>query len=141
MKPLILVAALAASSYPSIAHAGDVVVTLEDVREAQGDLYIALQTREQFMKPAGSYGEIIKLPKAGKHVVTFKDVKPDSYSVHIWHDVNNDRQFNTEGSGIPLDGWAMINGEKLRALPRFEENSMQVPVDGAAVSLRVLYKK
>jgi uncharacterized protein (DUF2141 family) len=128
---------IAATAAP--AFAGDVTLTLEGVQAAQGDLYVALQTEADFMQPRGSYGEIVKVPAAGNRTLVLKDVKPGDYAVQVWHDINNDHQFNTEPNGRPTDGWAMVNAETLRAVPTFAQVKLGVPAEGKTLTLKMIY--
>jgi uncharacterized protein (DUF2141 family) len=128
---------IAASATP--AFAGDVTLTLEGVQAKPGELYVSMQTQEQFMQPRGSYGEIVKVPTAGKQTITMKDVRPGDYAISVWHDVNSDHQFNRAANGYPLDGWTMINAEALRATPKFDQVKFSVPADGKALTLKMYY--
>jgi uncharacterized protein (DUF2141 family) len=118
-----------------------VSVTLTGIQAAQGDLYIALQTQEQFMKQVGSYGEIVRLPAAGDKTVVLTGVKAGDYAVQVWHDINNDHRFNTAPNGKPTDGYAMVNAETLRAVPTFDQVKLAVPADGKAVTLPMVYAR
>lgn len=144
-KTVSLAASLAAASLIAIgatpAFAGDVTLTLEGVQAAPGDLYVSLQTEEQFMQPRGSYGEIVKAPSAGSRTIMMKDVKPGDYAVSVWHDVDNDHQFTRATNGRPLDGWTMVNAEALRDTPKFEQVKLTVPADGKALTLKMVYAK
>lgn len=119
----------ALATLPAPALAGTVTVDLSGIRAGTGDLYVSLQTREQFMKPTGTRGEIVSKPVPGSRTVTLADVPPGTYAVSVWHDVNGDKRWSGEesvGKDGPLDGWAMVNGDKLRAEPKFEEVSFAV---------------
>lgn len=117
-------AALAALPAPALA--GTVTVDLSGIRQGTGDLYVSLQTREQFMKPQGTTGEIVTRPAPGSRTVTLADVPAGTYAISVWHDVNGNKRWDGEetvGKDGPLDGWAMLNGDKLRAEPKFDEVS------------------
>lgn len=139
LTSLATAALIAASATP--AFAGDVTLTLEGIQAAPGDLYVSMQTAEQFMQPRGSYGEIVKAPAAGSRTITMKDVKPGDYAISVWHDIDGDRQFDRAANGIPLDGWTTVNGEALRDTPKFEQVKLSVPADGKALTLKMVYAK
>jgi uncharacterized protein (DUF2141 family) len=136
---LAVLSLMAMTATPALA--GDVTLTLEGIEAAKGDLYVSMQTEADFMQPRGSYGEIVKLPAAGNRTIVMKDVKPGSYAISVWHDVNNDHVFNRAENGKPLDGWTMINAEALRAVPKFDQVKLDVAESGKALMLKMYYSK
>ncbi|MFC7378324.1 DUF2141 domain-containing protein [Brevundimonas sp. GCM10030266] len=127
----IIVAAVAALSCLAAAPAlaGDVTVTLTGVQARGGQLLAALQTRDQFLQPAGAYGDIVRNPEAGTVTVTFRDVAPGDYSLSVLHDVDSNGQMKLE-DGMPGEGWAMVNGPSLRAVPTWDQVKFTVPASG-----------
>jgi uncharacterized protein (DUF2141 family) len=117
------------------AQAGDVKIELNGVTAAKGDLYVSLQTKDEFLQSKGSFGEIVKAPGPGKQVLVIKDVKPGDYSVSIWHDINGDRRFNQDERGIPVDGWSMLNAKSMRGAPTWDGSHFAVPASGASLNL------
>ena len=130
MKKLIVAAVAALSCLAAApAFAGDVTVTLTGVQARGGQLLAALQTRDQFLQPAGAYGDIVRNPTAGTITVTFRGVAPGDYSLSVLHDADNDGQMKMEG-GMPAEGWAMVNGAALRAAPTWDQVKFTVPASG-----------
>ncbi len=124
------------------ALAADVVVDLSGVEAASGDLFVSLQSKDQFLKPAGTYGTIVKAPKAGAHSLTIKDVAPGDYSVSVWHDIDGDKRFSMGPDGMPADGWSMLHAEKLRGMPQWDEVRFSVAATPATkVTLAMIYAK
>ena len=130
--PVLVAAALTASVAPALA--ADVTLTLDGVQARGGRLLVALQTRDQFLKHEGAYGEIIADPAAGTRSVVFRDVAPGDYSVSVLHDADGDGQMKMNGV-MPAEGWTMLNAETLRAAPQFDQVDFTAPAAGA-VSLR-----
>ena len=112
------------------ALAEDVTITLTGVQARGGQLMAALQTRDQFLQPAGDHGEIFRDPAAGTLKVTFRNVRPGDYSLSVLHDEEGDGQMKIEG-GMPAEGWAMVNGASLRAAPTWDQVKFTVPATGA----------
>jgi uncharacterized protein (DUF2141 family) len=135
--PALVIALLSATP----ALAGDVTITLKGVMAQKGDLLIGMQRQDEFMQDKGSYGEIVKSPTAGDRVIVLKNVTAGDYSISAWHDGNGDRVFNRAPNGAPLDGWAMVNGDKLRAVPTWDQVKFTVPEGGAALALTMVYAK
>lgn len=121
-----VLACLAAA--PALAE--DVTITLTGVQARGGQLLAALQTHDQFLQPSGAYGDVIRDPAAGTLTVTFRNVQPGDYSLSVLHDADGDGQMKVQG-GMPAEGWAMVNGETLRAAPTWDQVKFAVPATGA----------
>jgi len=133
-------AAVAALSLAAPAMAEDVTVTLTGVEARGGVLLAALQTRGQFMQAAGAHGERIAAPAAGAVRVTFRDVAPGDYALMVLHDEDGDGQMKMNGY-MPGEGWAMVNGDSLRATPTFDLVKFTVPAGGARISVPMAYPR
>lgn len=130
-------AALLAAAAPAVA--ADVTVRLDGVRAGKGALYVGLQTRDEFLRNQGRHGARIERPEPGSHTVTLRDVPAGDYSISVWHDTDGDGRFSMAENGMPKDGWAMLNGETLRAEPKWEQVSFTVPAAGASEALTMIY--
>lgn len=128
-----------AAALPAAAAASTVTLDLSGIRAGAGALYVSLQTRDQFMKPTGSYGTIIAKPAAGARTVTLPNVASGTYAASVWHDVNGNGKWDTDERGMPLDGWAMLNADTLRAKPTFDQVSFTVGDAPAALKLGMRY--
>lgn len=128
---------LIAAALPSAAFAAPVTIDLSGIRAADGDLFVSLQTRDQFMKNTGAYGTIVVKPAPGARSVVLDGVAPGTYAAAIWHDVNGNKTWDAAaGSG---DGWAMIDADKLRAKPEFDQVSFTVGDAPARLTLDMRY--
>lgn len=134
---LMLAATFVASPLPALAS--DLTVDLSGVRTGSGDLYISVQTREQFLKETGTYGAVIKMPKAAVQSVKISGVAPGTYHIAIWHDVDGDKKFSVDADGRPTDGWSAYRAETLRAAPQWEQVEYRVTDGPARVALTMIY--
>ena len=139
MKSAAFVAALTAGlSLSGAALADDVSVTLQGVQARGGVVYVSLQTEDQFMDAAG-LAQRVAAPPAGPLTVVFESVPPGRYAVSAFHDENGDGQMQVSDAGIPIEGWAMTNGETLRGEPSFDQVSVEIGPDGAEISATMFY--
>ena len=123
----------------STAFAGDVTLTLTGVQARGGTMLVALQSRDQFMRPAMSAGTIRENPAAGTVTLTIPNVPAGEYAVTALHDTNGDRQMALV-NGRPAEGWAMSRvGAALDHRPTFEETRITVPTGGAQVIAAMVY--
>lgn len=130
MLRILSLTAVAATLIAAPAFAGDVNVTINGVQARGGDLLAALQTQAQFMQPVGAYGERVQNPRAGSTHITLHDVAPGDYSLSVLHDADGDHTMAMGPDGRPAEGWAMVNGETLRARPTFDQVKFTVPASG-----------
>lgn len=121
-KITLTAAALALATAASPALAGEVTVIINDVRPDAGDLYVGLQTEDQFLKDGGIAGDIVPNPQSDTVTVTFDDVPDGTYSLSVWHDIDGDKEF-TMGPRGPAEGWTMVGASALRGMPTWEAQS------------------
>lgn len=132
-------AILATAAFATPSLAGEVTVTLTNVRPDAGDLYISLQSESQFMRAGAIAEQVIENPKDGTITATFGDVPDGRYALMVWHDIDGDGTFSMGPMG-PADGWSMIGGAQLRGMPTFAVQSFTLE-GSAQVTEPVLYPR
>ena len=133
-----LIAYAAALSGAGLAAAAPLTVNVDGIEARGGTFYVGVQAEAQFMENAGIAGEMVAAPEAGSRSFTF-NLPEGAYAISIWHDFNANGQFDMSEAGPPADGWAMINGEAMRAAPTFADASLTLPAAGTATTLKVIY--
>ncbi|MEM1035962.1 MAG: DUF2141 domain-containing protein [Pseudomonadota bacterium] len=132
------IAILAGVAVAPLSFAGTLTFTVDGVEARGGDLYIGVQTEDQFMKNDGIAGDVINAPTAGSHTMSF-DLPDGDYSVSVWHDDDGDGVFEVSDAGMPIEGWAMANGSSLTGLPTFDQVKVKVGEAGASVTETITY--
>ncbi|MES1201129.1 MAG: DUF2141 domain-containing protein [Pseudomonadota bacterium] len=130
--------ALAASMcMAGAAEARDVRVTLNGVEARGGSLLAALQTTDQFLKGPGAYN-LGQTATPGTVTLVFPNVAPGDYAFALMHDEDGDSQMKMDANTqMPLEGWALSNGDALRGPPTFDAAKFTVPDTGGDVTLTV----
>lgn len=139
MKRMIWTMATAGLLLGGAAAAGEVTVELAGVQARGGTLYASLRTRGEFMRPGAGYGVKAAAPKAGVLRLTIPNVAPGEYALSVMHDANDDKRMNMSPQFIPLEGWAMSNGDALMGPPTFDQVKVSVPAAGSTVRAKVHY--
>jgi uncharacterized protein (DUF2141 family) len=121
-----LVAAAIALSFAAPAFAEDVTVKLLGVEARGGRLMAALYTKEDYQKKPAFTAMAQAPDKKGDVVITFKNVIPGTYSMSVMHDEDSDGKMKARADGMPIEGWAVVNGDFLRAAPTFEDTKFEV---------------
>ena len=99
-------------------------LSLANVREAKGSIYIAVYANEaDFLNPDKIIAKkIVPVTSAGAIDVTFQGLKAGAYAVSCFHDLNDNGQLDTNMFGAPLEPYGFSNNARppFRA-PNWEE--------------------
>jgi len=130
MKSLFVIGGLAASlGLGGLAQAATVTLDLDGLQSRGGNVLVALQSKDQFLKPAVTAGASIRGSIDGKTRVTLTDVPPGEYALTVLHDADGDMTMKVASDGRPLEGWSTKNAASLRATPTFDQVSFTVDGD------------
>lgn len=119
------------------AQAGDVTVRLTGAKAGPGKVYSTLSTRETLFRDGGRNS--VDEAADGTVTVTFRDVPPGDYAFMAYHDENGDGTMGMSPTGMPSEGWALSNGDKLMGPPTFDVMKFSVPAEGATVQAPLIY--
>ncbi len=119
------------------APAAPLAITLDHIRTGSGPVYVLVQARDQFMGPNGAAR--LTVPSDAQTRTVTVDVPAGDYAVMVWHDLDDDRQFDRDDRGMPLDGYAMSTQGAMRGMPTFDSAKFAVPAGGGAVTVTLQY--
>ncbi|HLJ62750.1 MAG TPA: DUF2141 domain-containing protein [Stellaceae bacterium] len=132
---------LAISLFPAAAAGASLVVTIEGVRNASGNVYVALFSKaEEF--PDGDHADrYVKVEaKSADIIVTFAELIPGRYALGAYHDENGNGRFDTNFLGFPAEGYALSNGVRaILSRPRFVDASFPLGEEEKPVTLHIGY--
>ncbi len=123
------------------AEAAQIVVTIDGLHSASGNVFVALYSKAEGF-PDGDYSDRwLRLPASTAPItVTFGDLKPGNYAVGAYHDENANNRLDTNFIGYPVEGYALSNGVRaIISRPRFVDAAFAVSVDGKRVALHIKY--
>jgi uncharacterized protein (DUF2141 family) len=138
IRTTMLILATAAPLALQCAYAGDLVIHVDNVKSATGQVMVALYDKaDAFLKHPV---RVEKAPAAltGTTLV-FHDVAPGDYGFSIFHDANDNGRMDTNLLGIPTEPIAFSNNAQGRmGPPNFDAVRLAVPAAGleTAVVLR-----
>ena len=74
----------------------------------------------------------------GEAFATFDELAPGSYAVTVYHDKNNNQEFDKNWLGMPREAWGVSNNARprLRA-PRFEEASFELTAGAQSIDISI----
>jgi len=138
MHHLIRTAVLALAAGAPLAHAADLVIHVDNVKAATGQVMVALYDN------AGAFlKQPVRVAKAPADTtgttLVLRDVAPGSYGFSVFHDANDNGRMDTNLMGIPTEPIAFSNNAQGRmGPPAFDAVRLAVPAAGldTTVALR-----
>lgn len=122
----------------AVASAGDLTVTITDIRDAKGVLMISLVNSDAGWKNEDKPIAARKVAAASGEVkLEFKDLAPGTYAVQVMHDVNENNQLDTNFLGIPTEGYGFSNNPNVMRKPNYDEARFDVAADAANITIRL----
>jgi uncharacterized protein (DUF2141 family) len=135
MKALMIATFLCSAAW---AHAADLTIQVEDVKNADGQLMVALyNSADTFL---GKPFSVAYAPAAaGSTTIVLKDLPAGNYAFALYHDANGNGKMDRNLVGMPVEDYAFSNDAAgQRGAPGFDAARITLPAAGAAarVSLR-----
>lgn len=138
MHHLIRTAVLALAAAAPLAHAADLVIHVDNVKAAGGQVMVALyDDAGAFLKQPARVAKA--KAEAGGTTLVFHDLAPGAYGFSVFHDANDNGRLDTNPMGIPIEPIAFSNNAQGRmGPPAFDAVKLTVPAVGldTVVTLR-----
>jgi len=140
--PLLALAAAAATLAAAPAQAGEVVITVTDLRSTKGVVRACMTTR------ADIFPKCIKDPTAfrtvvsasGKVEIRFTGVKPGNYAIALLHDENDNGKADRAMGMMPKEGYGFSRDAPVNmAPPKFKDAVMAVGEGSSRVTIKMRY--
>ena len=121
------------------AAAEEVTVRVEDLRNDNGSVLVAVCSAEAFLGPHCQHRGRAKA-RTGTAEVTVGEVRPGSYAVQAFHDENDNLELDRNLLGMPREGVGFSGDPPMRmGPPRFSDAAVEIGGDGASVTLSMRY--
>ena len=139
MHRLLFAAALSAATCSAHAADGaDLTVTLSDVRNDRGHLFVAVENTEAGWNFKAESVTQTKLPAAkGDITHVFADLPPGKYAVMVIHDENENGKLDSNFLGIPSEGYGFSQNPRVMRRATFQEALFELPAGGATVQIEL----
>lgn len=132
---MIRTALLALAFTTPLATAGDLVVHVDNVKSASGQVMVALYDNADAFLKHPVRAEQAKADKAGTTLV-FHDVAPGDYGFAVFQDINDNGRMDRNLMGIPTEPIAFSNNAQGRmGPPDFAAVKLAVPAAGLDTSV------
>ena len=125
---------------PLAAHAAQLTISVDGVRNAKGDIRLSLYgSPAEWPDHSARNHDLVQPAKAGSVVFTL-DLPPGTYAVNGFHDEIGNGKFKTSLLGLPEEGYFFSNNVRpVLSAPSFQSASFKLPPEGAAISISVHY--
>lgn len=137
-KVLLLVVALCLSSSSPIVQA-DLVITIAGLRNSEGTILAGVFDRDEGFPDEAFMGKTTQISGNSARVI-FEDLKPGRYALAIIHDENGNGKLDTNGFGIPSEGFCFGNNAMgLFGPPSFRKASVSIEEGSTTHPLKMKY--
>ena len=123
------------------AFAGRIIVTIDGMHSAQGNVFVGLYASPaKFLQ--GNQCDAQKRVRAstGPVTVVFDNLPAGTYAVGAFHDENANDHLDTNFLGLPTEGYALSNGVRaVMAKPTFQQAAFIVGNEDKPVALHIRY--
>jgi uncharacterized protein (DUF2141 family) len=114
-------------------------VVIKNIKNSKGDVGAALYTSEAgFMKTVWKTKSMKAHP--GEVRLTFENIPAGTYAISIMHDLNSNGEMDTNGVGIPKEGFGFSN-DAMGSFgpPTFEKASLHLTGKDEVVTITAKY--
>jgi len=141
-RTFIAAIAMGLAAIASPAAAGDVVITITDLRSTEGVVRACMTTKEKIFpkcrKDPASHRTVVDA--SGSVTIRFTDVEPGTYAVALLHDENNDGKANRALGMMPKEGYGFSRDAKVRmGPPKFEDAVFDHTGADQALTIKMRY--
>jgi uncharacterized protein (DUF2141 family) len=139
MKMLLIVPSFAVLGlFAAAVHAGELTVTITDIRESQGSLMVAVVNSDAAWNNQSKPVAAQKVAATkGEMVLKFADLPAGKYAVQVMHDENGNNQLDANFLGIPSEGYGFSNNPNVMRRAHFDEATFEVGADKTAITIRL----
>ena len=140
MKTKQLISALVASASIGampIAQAGELTVTISDIRNAKGTIMVAVEKSDAGWNDQEKPVAAQKIAASGKEVVLKFDLPAGEYAVQVMHDENDNGKLDTNFMGMPIEGYGFSNNPQVMRKAHFDEAKFALGEAAASIIVRL----
>ena len=122
------------------AETSKLVVNLEGVKEATGNLRATLYRESDAFRKEDKAFKLVSLPASkGTVKLVFAELPPGRYAVMAYHDEDNDQKLKLRFGMFPLEGYGLSNNPKVSGPPKFADSAFDVAGAETSISIKLNY--
>ena len=122
------------------AETSKLVVNLEGVKEATGNLRATLYRESDAFRKEDKAFKLLSLPASkGTVKLVFAELPPGRYAVMAYHDEDSDQKLKLRFGMFPLEGYGLSNNPKVSGPPKFADSAFDVAGAETSISIKLNY--
>lgn len=137
MRNSLLVSALVAALLAPLAHAGELTLTISEIRSTTGQLLVSVVNSEAGWDGQAPPVAARKIAVTGKEVVLKFDLPAGSYAVQVLHDENDNGNLDMNIMGIPTEGYGFSNNPPVMRRAFFSESRFDIGETPSTVTVQL----
>jgi uncharacterized protein (DUF2141 family) len=121
---------------------GNLTVTVDGLKNQKGQVCLTVFSSSRGFPKQSDRAVAVQCvkPTGNRSTVTFRNLKAGNYAVAVIHDINNDKIINTNGIGIPTEGFGFSRNPRiLTGPPKFGDSSVLVAGADTEIEVRLQY--
>ena len=139
---LLVLAGVAAAVPAAPALAGDVVITVTDLRSSKGVVRACMTTRANIfpkcIKDPSAHRTVV--PAGGKIEIRFTGVKPGNYAIALLHDENDNGKADRAMGMMPKEGYGFSRDAPVKmAPPKFTDAVFAIGEGMQRITIKMRY--
>lgn len=124
---------------PSPQPRDEVIIIVQELKNSEGSVRVGLFDNDDDFLKRPIAGKVASI-NSGVAKVVFSDLKPGKYAISVIHDENKNGKLDTNGIGIPREGFAFGNNAMgMFGPPSFSKASITVGDGPITQTLRMRY--
>lgn len=129
--------ALGFAAVAPLARAGELTVTISDIRNANGTLSVAVVNTEAAWDSKEAPVAAQRLSPTAPETVLHFDLPAGTYAVQVMHDENDNGKLDTNFMGVPTEGYGFSNNPQALRKAYFSEARFDVTEAPATIVVRL----
>jgi uncharacterized protein (DUF2141 family) len=123
------------------ALAARIIVTIDGLKSAQGNVFVGLYADpSKFLNGTQNDGMKRVRASTGPITVVFDNLRPGTYAIGSYHDENANDHLDTNFLGLPQEGYALSNGVRaVASKPTFVQAAFTVGAEDKPIALHIRY--
>jgi len=119
---------------PTIEDGQTITITIDNVKNNNGHVIIALHTAETFMRAKGIQSKSVAIEN-GKVKAIFTNVASGTYAIMALHDENKNNRMDFD-NGMPQEHYGMSNNPMSYGPPQFSDAKFEVTTEDLEFKIR-----
>ena len=113
----------------AISAQNKLTIVVDGIENLKGHLMVGVYAKENFMKSAPQYGQIVKV-ESETITIELESIKQGEYAISLYQDENDNQKLDTGAYGIPTEKYGFSNNATSEmGPPKFDDCKFSMEED------------